>query len=841
MTAWTRIREIFEAVVDLDPATRTARLDALCGDDPALRSDVTRLLSQDANEDSAAIDATPALDLIALDPTRVRRVGSYEIVRVIGAGGMGTVFEARQERPRRTVALKVLRTLVASDAARRRLEYEAETLARLQHPNIAQVYESGTWRDPDTGEESPFFAMEFVGDARPLDEFADVHELDLRARIELFLAVCDAVHHGHQVGVLHRDLKPANLLVGADGRPKIIDFGLARAIEGVNDGATPQTMTGMVLGTLGYMSPEQLDADVGRIDARADVYSLGATLYELLVGHTPHGTGATSLTEFTERVRNERARRPSACEDTPVPIPGELDWVVLQALQPEPDERYASVSEFAADLRRFLADEPLAARPPTTGYLLRKFVRRHRGLVFGGAAVFVLAVAGGIVSALGWMRAAESDAEARLEAHTQSAITRYMMELVRKARADRDGRDARIVDMLDDSEQLIGELSDGRPEVALSIREAVTESYVTLGLDAEAATTAAHALATVDGVLSPDDLRVLRLRGIQSMALRRLQRVDEARSIAEDVIARRARQVGYRDNLVADMQVELGTLDHDAGAFESAAEHKRRAAETYAWFAENAELPSLRRRARRSLANVEAHLCGILIRQGKHDEAQRLGAETLESMADLFQPDEASVVSLRESLANSASMTGRFDEAIALMREVVAARERVFGSGPTVLGARSSLAGVLARAGRLDEAISEFESVCAAHDARGDSDVTAATARFNLAATLEKSDRLEEAERRFVALFDQLDPKVLPATHWLRAQFRKSYGRCLRRLGRLDEAETELLAALAVLEKSFSADHRRVQLTLQELVELYRQTGDDVARARYEARLSSSR
>lgn len=286
---WQRIEEIFDRVVAAPPERRAALLDEACGDDAELRAEVESLLEHYSRAGEAFL-ASPIVALRSEDEASPawaqslvgRKVGRYTIVRPIGHGGMGSVFEARQEQPARTVALKVLRPGFSAASALARFRLEPELLGRLQHPNIAQVFEAGV-HVPETSrgdgggnsmeEPIPYFAMEYIADAKPLLDFAETPRLSTQRRLELFTKVCDAIHHGHQKGIIHRDIKPANILVGADGEPKVIDFGVARASDADIVMTTQCTHIGDLVGTVHYMSPEQCDGDPALIDTRSDIYS----------------------------------------------------------------------------------------------------------------------------------------------------------------------------------------------------------------------------------------------------------------------------------------------------------------------------------------------------------------------------------------------------------------------------------------------------------------------------------------------------------------------------------------------------------------------------------------
>jgi serine/threonine protein kinase len=342
---------------------------------------------------SAASAETLAADQVMAGGVRVPpQIGKYRIVRVVGQGGMGTVLEAEQEKPRRTVALKVIRPGLTTPSTLRRFEHESQMLGRLQHPGIAQVYEAGT-ADAGHGTQ-PYFAMEFIR-GRPLSAYVQANQLGTRDRLALMAKICDAVHYAHQKGVIHRDLKPGNILVDEIGQPKILDFGVARATDSDVQVTTMQTDVGQLVGTLAYMSPEQVVADPAELDTRSDVYALGVITYEMLAGRLPHNVSRKMIPEAARMIR----------EDDPAPLStynkifrGDVETIVGKALEKEKSRRYGSAAELAADVRRYLQDEPIVARPASTTYQLQKFAKRNKGLVGGVIAAFVVLIIGTIVS-----------------------------------------------------------------------------------------------------------------------------------------------------------------------------------------------------------------------------------------------------------------------------------------------------------------------------------------------------------------------------------------------------------------------------------------------------------
>ncbi len=391
-----RVKALFTAASRLEPGTaRAALLDEQC-DDAEVRAEVEALLS--ADEDPIHSLKTPALGvnigktlgaaLRSLGPTEMpTRLGQYRILRVLGEGGMGMVYVAEQDKPRRTVALKVIHGGPGSRTLVRRFEHEAELLGRLQHPGIAQIFEAGSAPSPQGP--VPFIAMELI-EGEALTKHVESKRLGTRERLELVAKVCDAVQYAHQRGVIHRDLKPANVLVDARGQPKVLDFGVARASQGDAQVTTMRTSMGQLIGTLPYMSPEQVLADPDGIDTRSDVYSLGVVLYQVLTGKLPHDLDSRSLPEAARVIREDEPIRLSTVSRV---FRGEIEIIVGRALEKDRSRRYQSAADLGEDLRRYLNGEPIQARQDSALYVLTKQVKRYRGLVAAVAAAVIGLVA----------------------------------------------------------------------------------------------------------------------------------------------------------------------------------------------------------------------------------------------------------------------------------------------------------------------------------------------------------------------------------------------------------------------------------------------------------------
>jgi serine/threonine protein kinase len=378
-----RASAIFFSLSAVPNHQRPAFLEDRCGDDAALRLEVERLLGMLELPDTllAPAKAEPDSEGGASQPAGTV-IGDFVVIRQIGSGGTGVVHLAHQKHPPRIVALKVLRREFLASAVQRRFEIEAELLAHLQHPGIAQIYAA----HPGNETTPPFIAMELVS-GPPVTEFADSHALPVRDRVELLARIADAVQHAHQRGIIHRDLKPGNILVAEDGQPKVLDFGVARRLEQVSP-VTIATETGQLVGTLAYMSPEQVQAVPEAIDTRTDIHALGVILFRLLTGRLPFGHDDPPLPELARRIAQDDAPKLGTIKPE---LRGDLEVIVARALAKEKERRYPSAAGLASDLRRYLAGQPISASADSAWYVVRRQIGRYRlALVFSAATLLVV-------------------------------------------------------------------------------------------------------------------------------------------------------------------------------------------------------------------------------------------------------------------------------------------------------------------------------------------------------------------------------------------------------------------------------------------------------------------
>ena len=440
---WERVRSLFGEALERSPDDREVWLEDAARGDAAVLAEVRSLLARADAESlepsaGAASDA-PSGAASGAGPGQPERVGRYRILSLLGEGGMGAVYEAEQTNPNRRVALKVIRVALATRDMRRRFELEGEVLGRLRHPAIAQVYETGS-AELAAGVEVPYLAMERVAGARTLTGYVAAELPELRDRLELFCDIADGVEHAHQRGIVHRDLKPANVLVDRAGHPKIIDFGLARAVGEDSDLLSMHTRTGQIMGTPLYMSPEQFTGSSDGVGTTSDVYSLGVMLFELVSGELPHDLTGLGVVEMARVVREQPARTLSGTS-TGTRLRDDLDTIVGKALEKLPERRYETAAQLAADVRRYLRHEPVLARPASAFYQLRLFARRHRTLVASAVVLFVMAlVAAGVSLSFAF------DAEDRAREAERLA---YVAALAGAADAVEDGRTEAARHLLD--------------------------------------------------------------------------------------------------------------------------------------------------------------------------------------------------------------------------------------------------------------------------------------------------------------------------------------------------------------------------------------------------------
>jgi len=800
-----RAEVLFLSAAAMEPEARRAFLDGLAEDDRDLEGEVLSLLEH--HDASSGFLSTPAVDLedVATTRTQPAHIGGYRIVDELGEGGMGVVYLAEQEHPRRTVALKVLRPGIASPRSLRRFEHEAQVLARLQHPCIAQVYEAGT---ADYGQgPQPFFAMEYVR-GPTLAEWVEKEKLGTRGRLELLAQVCDALEHAHQRHVIHRDLKPSNVLVdGASGarQVKVLDFGIARVTDGEGGTTSLRTDVGQVIGTVPYMSPEQAGGDPAAIDHRSDVYALGALGYELLCGRLPLDVVGKPLHEAVRVVR----------EDEPTPLSrvvptlrGDVETIFAKALEKDRERRYATSAALAADLRRYLSDRPIVARPPNRFYLLSKFARRNKGLV-GGAAAVVLALAAGLAATLRQARLAEdaaarADQEARRanrEARRAWAVARFQREMLSRVQLDRDGRDVKLAAVLDaGASALPGDLA-GDPAAEGGVRAMLGESYHALGLLEPAEEQFRAALALFGRGLGANHEEALRAQGWLATTLADRGRAEEALEWTERTYQGMRARLGPRDAETLTIELTLAQAWLDFGR---AAEGERLARENL-----DARREIFGESDPRFLTALGV-LGQCLSSRGAFAEAEPLFRRAFDVGRGIEGEEHPHTLIRGGQLAAVLQQQDRFEEAEVLYRRVLEPGRAVFGEEHfELLAWEHNLAAVLEKRGNPGEAERLYRrGLEAATRKLGERHESTLITLHSLARAVARQGRHADAEPLFRRLVEACAGS---GEDGLRAKARESYGACLLELGRYAEAETELLAALEANQAAPSSVERRLE------------------------------
>ncbi len=884
---YQRAKSIFFEACERPADQRAAFVDAACSGDISLRDAVLRLIADDKQPASIMSDASASgalrrqIERISTEqqhrsadpPRSPARIGRYRIISRLGEGGMGVVYLAEQDQPRRQVAIKVIAPGQATRQALRRFEHEAQILGRLNHAGIAAVYEAGMH---DAGEGAqPFFAMELVR-GRPFQRYCEETDASVPERLRLFVSICEAVQYAHQQGVIHRDLKPANILMSEQGgeaslqeaakqeasrqqgshsmhgcpdasapQPKILDFGVARLTDSDVQATTMHTAADQLIGTLAYMSPEQMSGRPEAIDTRSDVYALGVILYELLSGRLPHDVAGKSIPDMIQTIS---AGRPTALSSIKGTYRGDLETIVGKAMERDVSRRYPSAGELAADVQRYLRNEPIHARPPSTLYLARKFAQRNRALVGGVAAVFLALVAG--IVATTWQarqaiaardeqselreRAQANERAASIAAARAGAIADFLRRMLASARPEfAQGEDVRIGDALDAAanELDLGALA-AQPEAEAQVRLTLGETYLKIGRLAEAqrhigrAVTSIHAL---HGELSAEHAAALMVAASLAFA-----QSDHATAIELSIRAEAAlRSVHSGDH--PDLAICLsnrGEYLASAGRTSETIAAKRQALDMLERLGEGETADAAVIRTRIASLEHDAHtgeplvrhaleilqsqlgerhpryvdglftLGGLLIMKGDYPQAAATLNQAIVLGEQVYGPDHPRILVMLQNLAFCWSLARNRDESATTISRIVEASRRVHGEeSHRTAEALLDRADMRRQFAEYDGAADDYREALAILDSpEQEHDPRTHAARLSLALTLlhQRRDDLR-SEARSLAQF------VLDAADALPSDSRWMRGQAMSLLAEIALREGDLQQALGLSEQAVEA------------------------------------
>ncbi len=741
-------------------------------------------------------------------PEQAGRIGPYRILQVLGHGGMGLVYVAEQTEPvRRRVALKIIKAGMDTREVVARFGAERQALAVMEHPNIAKVLDAGT---TDAGR--PYFVMELVK-GLPITEYCDAHKLGTRERLALFVHVCEAVQHAHHKGVIHRDLKPSNVLVmERDGLavPKVIDFGIAKALSQPLTEHTLVTQVGQAIGTAAYMSPEQASPAGLDVDTRTDIYSLGVMLYELLVGRLPIDPGDMGLALFMVRLASREgnpttpsaklsglglaAHTVSAQRRTDVrglrnELKGDIDWIVMKALDADRAHRYETANGFAMDIKRCLNNEPVVARPHTARYRMTKFARRNRSAVLAAVLVVASLMVGLAVAGVQLVRARRAEAVAKREAQSAREVAGFVTGLFKVSDpSEARGNSVTAREILDRGAQRIGAELASEPQVQARLMLTMGTVYRSLGLYAQAQPLLEDALANHRRLLAADDPKLLE----SELELARLAQQQGRFAVAESL---------FRSSLAVS---------------------ERRAAPD-----------------RAETVMILTGLGGMLVTRGRYTDAESLLTRAVQMRTASETPDDVDFARLLRNLGSAYLAQGRYADAEPVFERALAMFTRVVGADhPDVGRTLSNLGIVHYELGRFGDAEGYYrraeENLV---KTLGPDHRNVASININLGEIAWRGGRTGEAQARLEKALgilrkgvDANDPSIATAEYDL--------GNVVRDSGRPGEAVAHYQRALDIRVAGLGAQSPKVAEVVKDYAALLRQLKRPVDAARIEAQVS---
>jgi eukaryotic-like serine/threonine-protein kinase len=841
---WQKVEEILHQAMALAPEQRPEFLDAACGSDADLRAELNSLLlmGEDLSDEflKSPLRGVLEREIGEIESASALAAGQifaqrFELVRKLGEGGMGQVWLAEQVAPvRRQVAVKLIKAGMYDEAVVQRFQSERQSLAIMDHPAIAKVFDAGT-----TPQGQPYLVMEYVP-GLPINDYCDQHKLSIKDRLELFIHACEGVQHAHQKAIIHRDLKPSNILViEVDGKPvpRIIDFGLAKTTAAQVSGEF--TQLGQFIGTPGYMSPEQVNLSARDIDTRTDVYTLGVVLYVLLTGLQPFETKRRekpSLEEWLRQLREEEPPNPSTKvsgdKDTSSAtaearrtepkrlisqLRGDLDWITMKALERDRTRRYGTPSELAADLKRFLNHEPVIARPASTGYRLRKYIRRHRAAMSVGAGVLLVLLVFSVVQALQLREttrerdhAKQERDRANQERDRATRIAAFMSNMFKVPDpSEARGNSITAREILDRAANDIGKGLAQDPDVQSQMLHEMAGTYNNLGLYARAHELAQRALDARLSLHGTDDPKTLESMTQLGLILHMEGHDVDAEPLDRRALADERRVLGADDPLTLETADDLAMVLKPLGRFPEAEKLAREVVDL-----------SGRRLGPESALTLRAqnHLASILFYEGHAADAEKVLRPALEVERRVWGSDHPETMKALAMLAISLHHENRFAEAESLYREVLAASGRVLGTEhPSTAIAMGNLASILGDEGHSPEALKlQRQALAIFSRTLGPDHPSTLMCELNLTRGLRGEGQLQEAEgmqRQILATEIRAHGAEYPDT--LLAESELASTLLLER--RYAESEKLAREAFDIQLRKLGPRHRDVVDTLQRL------------------------
>ena len=808
---WEQTKEITASALELPRAERDAFIREHCEPGSAVDQAVREMLD---SEDDTGDVLLGGIDLVvgaAPLPvaTGTTEFDGFRIERLIARGGTSDVYLANQSHPERRVAIKVFRAGLGSDRQVERFQSEVRILAKLDHPNIAAIFSAG-FSDKIAPVALPYLAMEYV-EGETLADYVSAHSLSIDDRLRLMTKVCSAVHGAHQRGVIHRDLKPANILVRHDGEPKVLDFGIARLVTTDGTSSRSHTMTGEILGTLAYMSPEQLQADHDAIDIRTDVYALGVILYEILAGKPAFEVSTLPIPEAISRI--QRGIRTSLRE-AGVQCDPDIEAVVQKASAAAPNERYGSAEALAEDLHHILAGEPVLAQPPTTLYRLRKFAGRNKAMVAVVALGVMLTLSLTAASVTGFVNASVERNRALEALAREESVSTYIRQMLSSPDPQQLGPSAKVVDML----KLWGDDIDNsfadNHEIRARLHALLGDTYYALGAYSDALVHTEKVNAILEDQGEVPGVSRVDAKVTLANTLMYLGRIEEGQAVLSEVLPITIERLGPTH------ESTLSLREAEAEGYRLAGELDK-AIEGFNAIAEDA-LEHLGESSENYLAALGGKIRTLLEDQ-KSAEASEVARELVRLREKHSGPDHPGTLIAKSNLGTSLNDMGNFEESVKILEENIEQGERVLGPlHHTVRTSRGSLVDALLALGRTDEALQLSRRVL-------DDDITVfgydhpdvSTSMSNLATTYLQHKRFEEAFELTGDVCDRLERQLGP-DHPRTLTALSNHGVALQEVGQKDEA-AEVMTRLhdRLLKMNGRLDGQRI-VTANNLAMLWR-------------------